>query len=53
MKQLNDLVLFSDHELEEERRADMLRFRRETLSYMKKHAKWYRKLWLQWGPCVY
>ena len=53
MKRLNDLVLFSDHELEEETRAGMLAFRKETLSYMKKHAKWYRKLWLQWGPCVY
>ena len=53
MKQLNDLVLFSNHDQPEESRTDMLQFRKETLSYMKKHAKWYRKLWLQWGPCVY
>lgn len=53
MKQLNDLVLFSNRELEEDSRTDMLRFRTKTLSYMKKHAKWYRKLWLQWVPCVY
>ena len=53
MKRLNDLVLFSNHELEEESRVGMLAFRKETLSYMKKNAKWYRKLWLQWGPCVY
>ena len=53
MKRLNDLVLFSNHELGEESRAGMLAFWKETLSYMKKHAKWYRKLWLQWGPCVY
>ena len=53
MKQLNDLVLFSNHRLEEENREAMLTFRKETLSYMRKNAKWYRKLWLQWGPCVY
>lgn len=53
MKQLNDLVLFSTHTPEEEHRGDMLAFRKETLAHMKKHAKWYRKLWLQWVPCVY
>jgi len=53
MKQLNDLSLFSDHQLEEESRGTMLAFRQKTLTHMKKHAKWYRKLWLQWGPCVY
>ena len=53
MKQLNDLVIFSNHELEETHREEMLAFRKETLAYMKKHAKWYRKLWLRWIPCVY
>ena len=53
MKQLNDLVIFYNHTLEEECRGDMLAFRKETLAYMKKNAKWYRKLWLQWIPCVY
>jgi len=53
MKRLNDLVLFSNHELEEDGRTAMLRFRKETLTRMKKNGKCCRKLWLQWGLCVY
>ena len=37
----------------EQQRQEMLLFRSETLGWLKQRVRWYRKLWLRWGLCLY
>ena len=53
MTALNGLALFSDHPVSPEQRREMLLFRSETLGWLKQRVRWYRRLWLRWGLCLY
>ena len=53
MTALNGEALFSNHQMEEDCRGAMAEFREKTLEQLKQQVKWYQKLWLQWGLCLY
>ena len=49
----NDRALFSSRPMPEADWEAMLAFRGETICQLETHTKWYRRLWLKWGRCLY
>lgn len=50
---LNDRAMFSIREMDEENREMMMNFRSGILHLVKTEVKWYRRIWLRWGLCLY
>lgn len=49
----NDRALFSSRPMPEADWEAMVAFRGETICQLETHIKWYRRLWLKWGRCLY
>lgn len=50
---LNDRAMFSTQALQEEDRQKLLKFCNWTVRKLNSEVKWYRRLWLKWGLCLY
>lgn len=49
----NEKSLFSSRPMTAQQQADMLAFRQETLSLLKKTTKWYTRFRMKWLRCLY
>lgn len=49
----NEKSLFSSSPMTGQQQADMLDFRQETLSLLKKTTKWYKRFRMKWIRCLY
>ena len=50
---LNDRALFSSLPMEKEHRKTVRKFHSWVLRKLNTEVKWYRRMWLKWGLCLY
>lgn len=49
----NEMSLFSSRPMTGQQQTDMLAFRQETLTLLKKTTKWYKRFRMKWIRCLY
>ena len=50
---LNDRAMFSSFPIEEDQRKAACKFHSFVLRKLKSELKWYKRVWLKWGLCLY